>query len=111
MIAETVEMVHKENNHAGWDATWKDVSTSYYGILRSDVIFLLKQCQSPHCTQNPSKRPKGSAPTTVHSQQTDHEFIDFLNTNHVRYDNFKLDVPEDDMRGGENLDWRTDSSY
>ncbi|KAI9040299.1 uncharacterized protein KD926_008389 [Aspergillus affinis] len=34
-IAETVEFVHNRNGHAGWDATWKDVSTSYYGILRA----------------------------------------------------------------------------
>lgn len=56
MIADVVEFVHKGNEHAGWDATWKDVSTSYYGILRSDVIFLLKRCQI--CALNPSKRPK-----------------------------------------------------
>ncbi|KAH8708498.1 hypothetical protein GQ44DRAFT_715335 [Phaeosphaeriaceae sp. PMI808] len=110
MIADIVEMVHEDNNHAGWDTTWKSVSTSYYGILRADVIFLLKQCQNQHCSQNPSKRPKGSAPTMVQSQQSDHEFIDFLNTEHVQYDNFKLDVLEVDMHGGGNLDWRTDSA-
>ncbi|KAE8374543.1 hypothetical protein BDV26DRAFT_284215 [Aspergillus bertholletiae] len=58
-IADIVELVHEYNGHAGWDATWKDVSTFYYGILRSDVIFLLKKCQI--CAQNPSKQPKGPA--------------------------------------------------
>lgn len=111
MIADIVEMVHKDNNHAGWDRTWDDVSTSYYGILRSDVIFLLKQCQNRHCTQNPSKRPKGSAAAMVQSQQTDHGFIDFLNTDHMQYNNSTLDVPEDDMHGDGNLHWRTDSAY
>jgi len=102
MIADVVEIVHKESGHsghAGWDATWKDVSTSYYGILRSDVIFLVKQCQV--CAENPSKRPKGSATTVQQFQQTDHEFVDFLNTGDVQYDNSALDVPENDKHGGE----------
>lgn len=111
MIADMVEVVHKYNNHAGWDTTWENISSSYYGILRADVIFLLKQCQNQHCSQNPSKRPKGSAQTMAQSQQTDHEFIDFLNTDHEQYDNFPLDVPEDDMHGGGTHDWRTDSAY
>jgi hypothetical protein len=42
-IVETVRPVHQNNDHAGWDATWRDVKTSYYGILRADVIFLLKR--------------------------------------------------------------------
>ncbi|KAK5309726.1 hypothetical protein LTR70_010038 [Exophiala xenobiotica] len=64
-IINVVEKVHTQNGHAGWDATWKDVSTLYYGILRSDVIFLLKSCQV--CVQNPTKRPKGSKQPTVPS--------------------------------------------
>lgn len=64
-IIDTVEKVHTQNGHAGWDATWKDVSNSYYGILRADVIFLLKSCQI--CARNPTKRPKGSQPTTATS--------------------------------------------
>ena len=62
-IVHVVERAHHENSHAGWDATWKAVSASYYGILRSDLIFLLKRCQI--CAQNPSKRPKGSVPSTA----------------------------------------------
>ena len=58
-IVDVVDSVHQSNNHGGWDATWKDINSSYHGILRSDVIFLLKQCQV--CASNPSKRPKGSA--------------------------------------------------
>lgn len=65
MIVDIVETVHQDNGHAGWDATWKDVSTSYYGILRSDVIFLLKQCRT--CAGDPRKRPKGSAASTFDS--------------------------------------------
>lgn len=108
MIADTVEIVHKNNNHAGWDATWKDVSTSYYGIPRKDVIFLLKQCQNQHCTENPSKRPKGSAPTMFHSQQTKQEYIDFGDD--VQYEEFPLDISENDIQGDGNLDWRTGSA-
>ena len=55
-IADTVERVHIENGHAGWDTTWKAVSSSFYGILRTDVIFLLKRCQV--CAKIPSKRSK-----------------------------------------------------
>ncbi|KAI8725460.1 hypothetical protein NCS52_00117100 [Fusarium sp. LHS14.1] len=56
-IVDTVGLVHTNNGHAGWDATWKGISTSYHGILRADVIFLLKQCQV--CAGDPRKRPKG----------------------------------------------------
>lgn len=55
-IADVVEAMHIQNNHLGWDTTWKDVSSAYYGILRSDVIFLLKRCLV--CAHDPSKRPK-----------------------------------------------------
>lgn len=58
-IVDVVETVHLSTGHAGWDATWKGVSSSYYGILRADVIFLIKQC--PICVQDPRKRPKGGA--------------------------------------------------
>jgi hypothetical protein len=55
-ILGVVEDVHESIGHAGWDATWKAVSTSYYGIPRDDVIFLLKRCSV--CALNPRKRPK-----------------------------------------------------
>ena len=69
-ILETVEKVHQENGHAGWNITWSDISQAFYGILRTDVIFLLRQCQV--CAINPRKRPKGSScialdPLHVHS--------------------------------------------
>ena len=67
-IVATVERVHDANNHAGWDATWRDVSNSYYGILRADVIFLLKRC--PVCNCIPSKRPKGQSASRNDSEQT-----------------------------------------
>lgn len=51
MFADIVGLVHENNGHAGWDATWKDVIGSYYGILRANVIFLLKRCQK--CAENP----------------------------------------------------------
>jgi hypothetical protein len=60
-IMDVVELVHTNTGHAGWDATWNEVRSSYYGILRADVIFLLKQCAI--CAPNPRKRPKGSTLT------------------------------------------------
>jgi hypothetical protein len=62
-IVEAVASVHESNGHLGWDATWRDISTRYYGILRSDVIHLLKQC--PQCAQDPSKRPKSMMSSTI----------------------------------------------
>ncbi|KAF2096163.1 hypothetical protein NA57DRAFT_78933 [Rhizodiscina lignyota] len=56
-IVEFVEYMHHNINHGGWDATWKAVSSNYYGILRADVIFLLKRCSA--CAFIPSKQPKG----------------------------------------------------
>ena len=55
-IADVVEIVHIQSGHLGWDATWRDVNAKYYGILRSDVIFLLKSCTT--CAHNPLKRSK-----------------------------------------------------
>jgi hypothetical protein len=55
-ILDRIQYFHVENGHLGWDATWKDVGSSTYGILRSDVIFLLKRCSV--CLLNPSKAPK-----------------------------------------------------
>lgn len=80
LIATLIERVHNENGHAGWDATWRDVSNSYYGILRSDVNFLLKQCQI--CAGNPRKRPKGLATTLATDPPANHradDFVDFEN--------------------------------
>lgn len=57
-IMDTVEKVHNGIGHAGWDASWKRISASYYGILRADVIFLLKLCRI--CATDPRKRPKHS---------------------------------------------------
>jgi hypothetical protein len=44
------------NDHGGWDATWDEVSSKYCGIVRSDVIFLLKRCYI--CSLKPGKQPK-----------------------------------------------------
>ncbi len=83
-IADIVEFVHESNQHGGWDATWKDISSSYHGILRSDVIHLLKQCQT--CALNPSKRTKGSVSTIRSSQSIDDKYLDFLDMGNVQYD-------------------------
>ena len=80
-IADVVESVHEGNGHAGWDATWEDVSAKYYGIPRSDVIHLLKRCQT--CACNPSKRPKGSAATISSSQSADHKASDLASLDRV----------------------------
>jgi hypothetical protein len=96
MIADVVETVHKENGHGGWDATWKDVSTSYYGILRADVIFLLKQCQE--CSGKPTKRPKTSTAAMLNSRPTDDEFLEFLNTTDEPYDNSTLDIQQNEKQ-------------
>lgn len=71
-IAGIVEITHKLNGHAGWDATWNDVRRFYYGILRSDVIFLLKAC--PICARDPKKRPKGLT-STLSPFHTNHPTI------------------------------------
>jgi hypothetical protein len=65
-IADVIEAVHVESGHRGWDATWKDVSSSYYGILRADVIFLLQRC--PVCLRDPRKKPKAGARTGEEEQ-------------------------------------------
>ncbi|KAH0537650.1 hypothetical protein FGG08_005563 [Glutinoglossum americanum] len=96
VIVDVVESVHERNNHLGWDATWKDVSTSYYGILRSDVIFLLKQCRV--CAQDPSKRPKGSTASEPSPQPFDPEDLQTLNTPDTRYGN-EVWEPADDEEG------------
>ncbi|KAL6718384.1 hypothetical protein ACLMJK_004473 [Lecanora helva] len=73
MILDVVESAHVQNGHLGWDATWRDITASYYGILRSDVIFLLKQCKI--CAHNPSKRPRSAANLNSDSQMLDPEIL------------------------------------
>ncbi|PTB63149.1 hypothetical protein BBK36DRAFT_1183018 [Trichoderma citrinoviride] len=55
-ILDVVERVHTAN-HGGWDATWDRVSRKYCGIVRSDIIFLVKRCGL--CQSDPRKRAKG----------------------------------------------------
>jgi len=57
-IVDVVEQVHRTNGHGGWDTTWESINSHYYGILRADVILLLKTCRV--CSHDPRKRPKGS---------------------------------------------------
>ena len=58
-ITEVVAQVHQQCGHGGWDATWEAISSSYYGIIRSDLIYLLKNCRV--CLLDPAKRPKNWA--------------------------------------------------
>ncbi|KAL6898586.1 hypothetical protein GGI43DRAFT_81158 [Trichoderma evansii] len=55
-ILDVVEKIHMSNDHGGWDATWDEVSSKYCGIVRSDVIFLLKRCYI--CQLNPRKHSR-----------------------------------------------------
>ena len=55
-IVDCVESAHIKIGHRGWDSTWKEVKDNYYGVLRSDVSFLLKRCI--FCMECPYKRPK-----------------------------------------------------
>ncbi|KAL7813592.1 hypothetical protein V8C44DRAFT_357401 [Trichoderma aethiopicum] len=55
-ILQVVETVHTMN-HGGWDATWDRVNQKYCGIVRSDIIFLVKRCGL--CQVDPRKRAKG----------------------------------------------------
>jgi hypothetical protein len=68
MIVDTIVMAHQENGHRGWDTTWKDVSESFYGMLRADVSFVLKRC--PECAREPRKHPK-SRPCNLCDGRTD----------------------------------------
>lgn len=58
-ILNVVEQIHMSNDHGGWDATWDEVSSKYSGIVRSDVIFLLKRCYI--CTIKPRKQSRRNA--------------------------------------------------
>ena len=88
-IADVVESVHKGNGHAGWDATWKDISNSYYGILRMDVIFLLKECQL--CVHDPRKRPKGSAGVVSNTQSIDQGWDDLFDVDQTFWQSDSLE--------------------
>lgn len=98
-IADVVELVHESNKHGGWDATWRDINSSYHGILRSDVIHLPKQCQI--CALNASKRPKGYAAAMRNPEPIDRNFLDFLNMGDVQDDASALYVQKDKEHSGE----------
>ena len=101
MVADIIEGVHENNGHAGWDATWRDISNSYYGIMRSDVIFLLRRCQV--CSKNPSKRPKSAAATIEQSQQVSPTFSDSLHMGEEQGDQFTyfdMNLSQNSMQEG-----------
>jgi hypothetical protein len=85
-ILDVVETVHRNNGHAGWDTTWEDIRRTFYGILRADVIFLLKRCQI--CVHDIRKRPKSFLHTTQQVDTTasrtsyDVDLNDLLNIGH-----------------------------
>lgn len=62
-IIHYVDHVHNGILHRGWDATWKEVSERYYGILRADINFLLKRC--PRCLTDPIKATKNKFSTEI----------------------------------------------
>lgn len=70
-ILDVVEKIHMSNDHGGWDATWDEVSTKYCGIVRSDVIFLLKRCYicslKPHKQSRRNATPDEEAPASSNS--------------------------------------------
>lgn len=99
MISNVVKIVHKDNNHVKWDVIWKKVSTFYYDILRSNVIFLLKQCQI--CVSNLFKRSKSFAITMLSFQSINHEVLDFLNVDDMQCDMFAWNVPNNEKHSSE----------
>ncbi|KAK1239900.1 hypothetical protein MKX08_007342 [Trichoderma sp. CBMAI-0020] len=67
-ILNVVEKIHMSNDHGGWDATWDEVSSKYCGIVRSDVIFLLKRCYI--CTIKPRKQSRRNAAARESSHES-----------------------------------------
>jgi len=104
-ISEVVEQVHVANGHAGWDATWRDVSHSYHGILRADVIFLLKRCLV--CAKDPRKHPKNRRPGVADAvQPATQSAPPSLNIENTPYGYWNSSVLQDETRGDEALDAR-----
>lgn len=91
---DLVDLIHQQNSHAGWDATWATLSSSYYGVLRSDLIFLLKRCQI--CAQSPPKRSKGSVTPTVSSQAVEGQPDEFVDTRESRLNNLERTPTDND---------------
>jgi len=89
-IMDVIQSVHEQNGHLGWDATWKAISSRYYGILRADLIYLLKRCQI--CVRNPSKRPKGSTPAASSSPSVNPEALYLISPNDAHEYNWAWDV-------------------
>lgn len=101
MIVDVVERVHTEHGHPGWDTTWREVHNTYYGILRADVIFLLKQCGV--CAQNPRKRPKGSTHSMAQSQVVSPTVPDLMAMNDMFYVQYSTSgaLPGEACQGGQ----------
>lgn len=47
-ILDVIIATHNSIGHPGQDATAKNVSQSYYGVSRKEVIFLVKLCEICH---------------------------------------------------------------
>ena len=44
-ILDVIQEEHSRIGHAGVHATWAAVSKGFYGIIQSEVMWLLKRCQ------------------------------------------------------------------
>ena len=101
-ILDVVELVHTSIGHAGWDATWKEISNSYNGILRADVTFLLKRCSI--CVRDPRMRPKECAQTVPsYCHPVDDNIPNLLNIDSLFYDDSSSAVPQDEVHDDESF--------
>ena len=84
-ILDVVELVHTSIGHAGWDAIWKEISNLYNGILRADVIFLLKRCSI--CVRDLRICSKECAQTvSSYCHPVDDNILNLLNIDSLFYD-------------------------
>lgn len=97
-ISDTVEAIHSVARHPGWDATWKEVNRSCYGILRADVVFLLKRCQV--CARDPSKRPKKPSAASS-SPATDSSLSGEVGSSFSQYEHIQLSISPADGPWGQ----------
>ena len=79
-IFDIIQEEHCRIGHAGVHPTWAAVSQGYYGIIRTEIIWLLKRCQiCIRRARNRSRGPLIPIVTTKLFERIQVDLIDFRN--------------------------------
>ena len=79
-IFDIIQEEHSRIGHGGIHLTWAAIGAGYYGIIRTEIIWLLKRCQiCIRRASNLSRKPLVPIVTTKLFERIQVDLIDFRN--------------------------------